>query len=64
MLHHAGVQPMALAPGASFDTEHHEAVTQTPTPDPAMQGKVVDVLEKGYLLKKQVLRFAKVVIGA
>ena len=55
---------MPLEKGTLFDAELHEAVTQMPTEDPEMQGKVLDVLEKGYLLKEKVLRFAKVVTGA
>ena len=64
LLQQASVQPMPLEKGAAFDTELHEAVTQMPTDDPALKGKVVDVLEKGYLLQEKVLRFAKVVTGA
>ena len=64
VLQQAGVQSMPLDKGAVFDTEFHEAVTQMPAQDKAMQGKVLDVLEKGYLLKEKVLRFAKVVTGA
>jgi molecular chaperone GrpE len=59
-----GVQPMPLEKGTIFDVELHEAVTQIPVEDKEMQGKVLDVLEKGYLLKEKVLRFAKVVTGA
>ncbi len=64
LLQQSGVRPMPLEKGASFDTELHEAVTQQPTEDPAMKGKVLDVIEKGYLLKENVLRFAKVITGA
>ena len=32
--------------------------------DEALKGKVVDELEKGYLLNGKVIRFAKVVVGA
>lgn len=64
LLQQAGVKPMSLDKGAVFDTEFHEAVTQMPVDDKAMQGKVLDVIEKGYLLKEKVLRFAKVVTGA
>jgi molecular chaperone GrpE len=28
-----------------------------------MKGKVVDVIEKGYMLKDKVVRYAKVVVG-
>jgi len=64
LLQQEGVKPMSLVKGATFDAEFHEAVTQMPAEEEAMQGKVLDVLEKGYLLKEKVLRFAKVVIGA
>lgn len=64
LLQQAGVQPMPLDKGTAFDAELHEAVTQMPAQDKAMQGKVLEVLEKGYLLKEKVLRFAKVVTGA
>jgi molecular chaperone GrpE len=64
LLQQEGVQPMPLEKGTVFDAELHEAVTQIPAADKAMQGKVLDVLEKGYLLKEKVLRFAKVVTGA
>lgn len=64
LLHQVGVQPMELTKGTDFDAELHEAVTQTPVEDKALQGKVVDILEKGYCLKDKVLRFAKVVIGS
>ena len=46
-----------------FDTDQHEAVTKIPAPDPAMKGKIVDVIEKGYMLNEKVIRFPKVVIG-
>ena len=63
LLQQAGVQSMTIDQGAPLDTALHEAVTQIPTQDPNLQGKIVDVIEKGYLLKDKVLRFAKVVIG-
>lgn len=63
LLQQAGVQPMEISPGSSFDAELHEAVTQTPVEEP-LKGKIVEVLEKGYFLKQKALRFAKVVIGA
>lgn len=64
LLQQAGVQPMLVEKGMAFDAELHEAVTQIPTADKNMQGKVLEVLEKGYLLQEKVLRFAKVVTGA
>jgi molecular chaperone GrpE len=46
-----------------FDTDLHEAVTKIPAPSKKLKGKVVDVIQKGYLLNERVLRFAKVVVG-
>lgn len=49
--------------GSEFDTDHHEAITKIPAPEPSMKGKVIDVIEKGYLMHEKVIRFAKVVVG-
>ena len=46
-----------------FDTDLHEALTKIPAPKKKLKGKVVDVIEKGYLLNDKVVRFSKVVIG-
>jgi molecular chaperone GrpE len=46
-----------------FDIDFHEALTKIPAPTEAMKGKVVDVIEKGYLLNDRVIRYAKVVVG-
>lgn len=46
-----------------FDVDLHEAVTKIPAPDKKQKGKVVDVIQKGYMLNDKVIRFAKVIIG-
>ena len=46
-----------------FNVDLHEAVTKIPAPDKKLKGKVVDVIQKGYLLNEKVIRFSKVVIG-
>jgi len=58
-----GLKPMDSKEGMDFDPEIHEAITQIPAPKPKLKGKVVDVIEKGYMLKDKVIRYAKVVIG-
>ena len=58
-----GAEPMESSVGKVFDSEIHEAVTQIPAPSKKMKGKVVDEIERGYLLKDKVIRFAKVVVG-
>jgi molecular chaperone GrpE len=49
--------------GKSFDTDHHEAITKIPAPQEELKGKVIDVIEKGYLMHDKVIRFSKVVVG-
>ncbi|MBN2479856.1 MAG: nucleotide exchange factor GrpE [Bacteroidales bacterium] len=57
-----GVQEIE-AKGNSFDTDYHEAISKIPSTDEEQKGKVIDVIEKGYLLHGKVIRFAKVVVG-
>ncbi|MBQ5528599.1 MAG: nucleotide exchange factor GrpE [Bacteroidales bacterium] len=51
------------AKGTKFDTDFHEAVAQIPVPEEDKKGLVYDVVQTGYLLNGNVLRFAKVVVG-
>ena len=46
-----------------LDTDFHEAITNIPAPSKKMQGKIIDTIEKGYLLGGKVLRYAKVVVA-
>jgi len=64
ILKQKGLKTMEVAAGAQFDTEFHEAISQMPSADGSMKGKIIDVVEKGYLLEDKVVRFAKVVTGA
>lgn len=48
---------------SEFNTEFHEAITTIPAPTPELKGKIVDCVQKGYLLNEKVIRFAKVVVG-
>jgi molecular chaperone GrpE len=50
--------------GESFNTDFHEAITSIPVTNEEMKNKVVDEIEKGYLLNGKVIRYAKVVVGA
>lgn len=59
-----GLKELENTIGKEFDTDLHEAVTNIPAPTEELKGKVVDELEKGYLLNDKVIRFAKVVVGA
>ena len=57
-----GLEPMD-ALGKEFDADFHEAITEIPAPSEDMKGKVVDVIEKGYLMNKKIIRYARVVVG-
>lgn len=55
---------MIEAKGKEFNTDDMEAVTQFPVEDKEQKGKVIDVVQDGYMLNGKVIRFAKVVVGA
>jgi molecular chaperone GrpE len=58
-----GVKEMTLEQGSEFNADFHEAIMHKLVENPEMQGKIITVTEKGYLINGCVLRFAKVVIG-
>lgn len=57
-----GVKPMD-ADQADFNPDFHEAISQIEAPVPELKGKIIEVVEKGYLLNDKVIRYAKVVVG-
>lgn len=58
-----GLKPLEVNTGDEFDTDKHEAVTQIPAPSEDLKGKIVDVIEIGYMLNDKIIRYAKVIIG-
>lgn len=50
--------------GEPFNTDYQEAIANIPAPSEELKNKVVDELQKGYLLHEKVIRFAKVVVGS
>ena len=48
--------------GKEFDPEIHEAITKIHI-SPDMKGKVVDTMQKGYMLNDKIIRHSKVVVG-
>lgn len=46
-----------------YDADRHEAISVVPVPDEAQKGKILDTVEKGYMINDKVLRHAKVVVG-
>lgn len=62
VLESKGLKPM-ISKGEVFDSELHEAIANIPAENDEMKGKIIDDVEKGYLLHDKVVRFAKVVVG-
>ena len=58
-----GLTVIDVKAGDDFNIDYHEAITQVPSPDESLKGKIIDVVQKGYLLHEKVIRYAKVVIG-
>jgi molecular chaperone GrpE len=50
--------------GEEFNTDFHEAITNIPAPTPELKGRIIDEIEKGYILSGKVIRYAKVVVGS
>ena len=46
-----------------FNDELHEAVTTAPAASEDMKGKIMDCVQKGYIMNEKVIRFPKVVVG-
>ena len=57
------LKKMEIKIGDDFNSEFHEAITSTPS-EKKLKGKVVDIIEDGYLIGDKILRFGKVVIGS
>ena len=46
-----------------FNPEYHDAIADIEVQDDALKGKIIDYIEKGYLLNDRIIRHAKVVVG-
>ncbi|MDE6272297.1 MAG: nucleotide exchange factor GrpE [Muribaculaceae bacterium] len=57
-----GVKPFDPADDV-YDADKHEAISVVPVPDEDKKGKILDTVEKGYMINDKVLRHAKVVVG-
>lgn len=49
--------------GVDFNEDFHEAITTIPAPNESMKKKIIDTIQKGYMINDKVLRYAKVVVG-
>ncbi len=62
-LEQKGLTLMLVKSGDLFDADIHQAITQIPAPTPELKGKIIDVIEQGYTLGENIIRFPKVVVG-
>lgn len=62
ILKNKGLEPIE-SNGQPFNADFHEAVTDIIAPTEEMKGKVIDTIEKGYMLGDKMIRYAKVVVG-
>lgn len=62
-LKNKGLKPMEDTTGKKFDVETMEAITRISAPHKKEIGKVIDEVERGYMLGDKILRYAKVVVG-
>lgn len=49
--------------GVEFNADLHEALTKIPAPMPEMKGKIIDTIERGYMLQDKIIRFPKVIVA-
>ncbi len=58
-----GLTELECKPGDAFNPDTHDAIAEIPAPSEDKKGKIIEVIEKGYLLGGRKIRFAKVVVG-
>lgn len=57
-----GVKPIETT-GETFNADVAEAIAMIPAPSEDLKGKILDTIQKGYMINDKVLRHAKVVVG-
>jgi len=58
-----GLKEMEDSIGKALNTEMHEAISMVPAEKKKQKNKIIDTVEKGYLLGEKVIRHAKVVVA-
>jgi len=62
LLGQEGLKPID-AVGQPFDVDYHEAIAMVPAQSDDQKGKVIDCVQKGYMLNEKVIRHAKVAVA-
>ncbi|WP_235610872.1 nucleotide exchange factor GrpE [Blattabacterium clevelandi] len=63
ILKEKGLNKIQIKKGDDFNTDFHEAITQIPVLTENLKGKVIEIIESGYILQEKVIRHAKVITG-
>ncbi|MGX6961048.1 MAG: nucleotide exchange factor GrpE [Candidatus Karelsulcia muelleri] len=63
LLKKEGLKKITTKKGEKFNTDVHEAISIQKTKDKKFKGKVLFVIESGYKLKNQMIKFSKVIVG-
>ena len=58
-----GLEEIKTDKGSDYDLDFHEAITHFETKKKKEKGKVIDIIEKGYMLSDKVIRYTKVLVG-
>lgn len=58
-----GIKQIKTKKGDNFSTDIHEALSQITATSHDFKGKIIDIVEMGYLLYDKVIRHAKVIVG-
>ena len=57
-----GLSSIDISIGDKFDSETHEAISQIKS-DKKNIGKIIEVIEVGYMLGEKIIRYPKVIVG-
>ena len=63
ILRNQGLVEIEVNIGDIFNSEIHEAISQIPIKEEDQKGKIIDIIEVGYKLGDQVLKYPKVVVA-
>ena len=63
VLRSKGLTSLDAKAGDEFNSDSHEAIAEIPAPTEETKGRIVDIVEQGYMLGGKIIRHAKVVIG-
>lgn len=63
LLKKKGINKIKTKKGDHFSTDIHEALSQITASSQDLKGKIIDIVEMGYILHNKVIRHAKVIVG-